>query len=241
VSRLLGYGLELPSTVIAADDRDPWVSWRHHLERTGYQRGGVDIVAPVGTRIYSRARGRVMFLKNQGSAGNQIIVAHDLNPGWADVLSHVVNARAYDDGVMVERGDMIGWTGDSGGVSPHLHWHLLDPQGNRRNPWDYFTDGGSTDPAGGGTVTPIPTTPAEKEAIMDKALEFSRDSDGRRFILYAPDGVNLGFTSAAAYGVVRANMKKAGLAESDFVDLGTIGSASVGWLVKAWPGTNVTI
>lgn len=139
---LKNYFLESPNVVILDDKRDPYTSWQNHLDRTNGQRGGVDVVAVIGTPVIARTAGTVRRLPNNGSAGNSMEFAHDDNPGWRDVFSHLSGYVTTDriGGSHFERGDTIAWSGNTGGVAPHLHWHLLDPNGNRRNPWDYFSE-----------------------------------------------------------------------------------------------------
>ncbi|WBU37619.1 M23 family metallopeptidase [Homoserinibacter sp. YIM 151385] len=139
---LINYFLAEPSTVIALDDRDPRVSWQHHLDRTrrdpGGPRGGIDIVAPIGTPVYARTDGTMRHKPKNGSAGNSCEFEHTANPGWRDVFSHL-SAYVGKSGRKFAAGEIVGYTGNTGGVAPHLHWHLLDPKGVRRNPWDYFS------------------------------------------------------------------------------------------------------
>jgi hypothetical protein len=133
---LSNYILNGPSTVILDDDRDPYVSWQNHLARAG--RGGVDLVADIGTPVLAPTAGTVDRLPNNGTAGNSMRFAHDANPGWSDVFSHL-DSYVGDDFQHFNQGDVIAYTGDSGGVVQHLHRHLLDPAGNRQNPWSFFT------------------------------------------------------------------------------------------------------
>lgn len=136
---LINYILNGPRTVIEADSRDPFVSWRHHIERTrNSARGGVDLVAPVGTPVYAPTDGRMRQVPNDGGAGNSSRFEHRHNVGWSDVFSHLsryVGANLQQ----FRQGDLIAFSGDSGDVAQHLHRHLLDPRGNRRNPWDHFS------------------------------------------------------------------------------------------------------
>jgi murein DD-endopeptidase MepM/ murein hydrolase activator NlpD len=155
---LNNYILNGPRTVIEDDDRDPHVSWQHHVERAG--RGGVDLVAAVGTPVYAPTDGVMDRRPNDGSAGNSCRFVHDDNPGWADVFSHL-SSYVGKDYQHFGQGDLIAYSGNSGGVVQHLHRHLLDPQGNRRNPWDYFS--GSS--AAGTIGTPIDNTTEPKEDI----------------------------------------------------------------------------
>lgn len=135
---LNNYQKASPSTVIASDERDPYVSWQHHLNRTAGARGGVDIVAAIGTPVIARTAGTMRRVPNNGSAGNSCRFEHDSNPGWHDVFSHL-STYVGVDGQHFNAGDVVAYTGNTGNVAEHLHWHLVDPSGVRRNPWDYFS------------------------------------------------------------------------------------------------------
>lgn len=165
---LIDYVLNGPSTVIAEDDRDPYVSWQHHLERTDGLRGGVDLVAAVGTPILAPTAGTMAHVPNDGSAGNSCRFYHDMNAGWKDVFSHISRYVGLS-GQHFDQGEIIAYSGDSGGVAPHVHRHLLDPQNIRRNPWDYFT---ASSTAGGGST---PIAPEEDDVPI---LELIQTPDG---------------------------------------------------------------
>jgi len=135
---LRNYANYSPSTVILDDDRDPFVSWQHHLERTG--RGGVDIVAVVGTPVLAPTGGVMDHVPGDGGAGNSCRFRHDDNPGWADVFSHLDRYEGTS-GQHFREGEVIAYSGDTGDVVQHLHRHLLDPDGVRQNPWDQFSSG----------------------------------------------------------------------------------------------------
>lgn len=133
--------------VIADDNRDPFQSWRNHRSRTPASLGGVDCVAQtVGTPLYAPDDCSVSFDEDRGSAGNVIV----MNMGaYTDEFMHA--SRGFDKSG-VKKGELVGWSGNSGGVAPHVHWHRLGPwyndqwgSTNRYNPWNFF---GST--AGGG-------------------------------------------------------------------------------------------
>lgn len=141
---LNNYRLRTPDRVISDDANDPYVSWANHLARTSGLRGGVDLIAAVGTPIYARTAGRMIQIPDDGSAGNSCRFYHRDNVGWKDVFSHLSSYRtpknpnglnAFD----YEAGDIVAYSGNSGNVVQHLHWHLLDVDGIRRNPWDYFS------------------------------------------------------------------------------------------------------
>ena len=133
---LNGYVLNGPAIVIQTDSRDPYVSWQHHLIRAG--RGGVDLVAVVDTPVYAPTAGVWRWLPDNYSAGNSGQFGHDANPGWSDVFSHLSRYVGWS-GKHFEQGEVIAYTGNTGGVDQHLHRHLLDPEGERQNPWLYFS------------------------------------------------------------------------------------------------------
>jgi murein DD-endopeptidase MepM/ murein hydrolase activator NlpD len=182
---LRNYILNGPTTVILADNRDAAVSWRNHVTRAGRLRGGVDLVAPVGTPILAPTPGRWYHLPNNGTAGNSGILKHELNPGWGDVFSHL-SRYVGASGQHFNQGDVIGYSGTSGGVAPHVHRHLLDPTITRRNPWDYFNPVAA--PAGGGTTT-IPTpTPTRKKNRMNLVW----DTSGTGYLVTEDGVIGLG-------------------------------------------------
>lgn len=138
---LAGFRIFPPSTVILADQRDPDVSWARHERTAGPGRGGVDVVAAVGTPVYAWADGTVKYVSNDGSAGNvaRLYLTHD--PGWVLDYKHLSRFASPLNGV-VKRGSLIGWSGDSGAPGqPHVHYNLVDPSGIRRNPWNYIDTG----------------------------------------------------------------------------------------------------
>lgn len=172
---LQGFQVQSPSTVILDDDRDPDVSWANHESRYPGQsnRGGVDVVAPVGTPVYAWADGTVLHQPNNGSAGNviRLSLAHD--PGWFLDYKHL-SRYAVSHGTWVQRGTLIGYSGTSGGVAPHVHYNLVDPRGIRRNPWHYI-EGGT---ASAGQITPV----QEDDMFSDQdrhALTLILESQGR--------------------------------------------------------------
>lgn len=168
---LKNYALFPPSTVIQVDDRDPWVSWKNHLARTDNLRGGVDIVAAVGTPVYAPTDGVWIHFPNNGGAGNSGEFAHDDNKGWRDVFSHL-SRYVGESGRHFNKGEIIAYSGNTGGVTQHLHRHLLDPNNRRRNPWDFFE---TLKPATGGK--PINSSPAMTQDQIEEAELMSAKDD----------------------------------------------------------------
>lgn len=130
--------------VIKDDDRNPDTSWQNHLERGS--AGGVDCVAPMRTKLYAPTDCIVSSYWG-GTGGRTIRMAEvDGNrrpTGWLDEFMHTDEAPVTG---FVPAGGFVGYSGDSGGdYAPHVHWHRIDSQGRRRNPWHYFT----SSPSGG--------------------------------------------------------------------------------------------
>lgn len=174
---MTGYANVNDFIVILADDRDPDVSWQNHLDRGS--AGGVDCVAPMRTPVYAPVAGRLdsAWL---GTGGLTARIWQD--DGWRDEVMHMDEVLPHRD---VELGQLIGYSGDSGGdYDPHVHWHRVDPNGNRQNPWHYFT----SSPAGGGSVIPNPGKVKHMQlAYIPKGASNGKDSlfllFGERFYL----------------------------------------------------------
>ena len=83
---------------------------------------GVDLAMPEGTPIHAAADGIARTGVQERGAGNYIAVDHDGNAGTRYMhLSRV----AVQDGQAVQRGDVIGYSGDTGGgTGPHLHFEV---------------------------------------------------------------------------------------------------------------------
>lgn len=193
---LNNYILNGPSTVILYDKRDPFVSWQNHLNRTGGHNGGVDVVAPIGTPVLAPTPGKWFHLPRNGTAGNSGVFKHDLNHNWSDVFSHLSRYVGYS-GQHFNQGDVIGYSGNTGGVAPHVHRHLLDPRGVRRNPWSYFSPASSS---AGGSVTPIPApAPAPTPIRKKNRMNLVWDTEGTGYLV-TEDGV-LGLASPQVYGL----------------------------------------
>jgi hypothetical protein len=150
---VLKYGIPPGNPTVVWDDvegvpgsatNDPYVSWQYHLGRTGGLRGGVDMTAR-WVPVYAPIDCRVEHYS--GGAGTAVRMWAADGSGWSDVFDHL-SAISVPNNAVVPYGGRVGTSGDTGAAgAPHLHWHRLDPSGNRRNPWDYFTDG-TTNPGG---------------------------------------------------------------------------------------------
>ena len=84
---------------------------------------GVDIRADRGTPVRAPAGGTVTFAASQQEYGNTIILDHGQDV--RSVYGHL-SQRAVQQGDRVERGQVIGYSGNTGrSTGPHLHFTVL--------------------------------------------------------------------------------------------------------------------
>lgn len=98
-------------------------------QRGGYKgkwHNGIDIGAPVGTPVFAAEKGRVTAVANQdrycshGAYGKFITISHDNN--LTTLYGHL-SLQVVTEGQVVNRGDLIGYTGMTGYTTgPHLHF-----------------------------------------------------------------------------------------------------------------------
>jgi murein DD-endopeptidase len=118
--------------------------WKEHIARGSL--GGIDFAVPVGTPILAPAKGRIENTPNNGTGGNTVTLWHEtpgLGLGYHDQFLHLskfVKPGHYN------QGDIIGYSGGKAGApgagsstGPHIHWHLILPNGKRVNPLSYLT------------------------------------------------------------------------------------------------------
>jgi murein DD-endopeptidase MepM/ murein hydrolase activator NlpD len=98
---------------------------------------GLDIRAERGTAIYAPANGSVVLAGNHQEYGNAIILDHGQDV--RSLYGHLSRLNVQP-GQRVERGGLIGWTGNTGRSSgPHLHYEIL-VRGQAVNPRAYLWD-----------------------------------------------------------------------------------------------------
>jgi murein DD-endopeptidase MepM/ murein hydrolase activator NlpD len=98
---------------------------------------GLDISAPLGTKIQSPADGVVIFVGEKGGYGNAITVSH--GRGLVTHYGHLdgFNVRV---GQQVRRGSVLGYVGSTGrSTAPHLHYEVW-VGGANQNPLQYILD-----------------------------------------------------------------------------------------------------
>ena len=96
---------------------------------------GQDITVAKGTPIYAPANGVVKRAYYIGGFGNHIKLEHD--HGYVTVFAHL-SKISVRHGQKFKRGDLIGYTGNTGrSTAPHLHYEV-HYYGTPKNPMDYF-------------------------------------------------------------------------------------------------------
>lgn len=102
----------------------------------GYHEG-VDLRSPTGYEVYAAMDGVVQIAATGRMYGNQVWLGHDLEKDMVQtVYAHLYKiAPGINRGKHVKRGELLGWSGNTGNsVGAHLHFGLrvngkwLDPQ-----------------------------------------------------------------------------------------------------------------
>ena len=128
-------GISYVDSLGSRDLSDPFGLIYRNNKKLGHF--GVDIRVPVGTSVMSTNRGKVVLVaKNFSKEGNMIIINHGL--GIFSVYMHLSKINVID-GDLVERGQIIGLSGETGaGVrEPHLHFSIKI-QGNYIDPLNFI-------------------------------------------------------------------------------------------------------
>ncbi len=86
---------------------------------------GVDMAAPIGTRIKAASNGVIDFIGVKSGYGNVIVLKHANN--ISTVYGHMSRfGEGMHHGSKVEQGDVIGYVGMTGlATGPHLHYEFL--------------------------------------------------------------------------------------------------------------------
>lgn len=92
----------------------------------GKWHNGIDFAAPIGTPVFSAEKGIVKSVGNQdvycykGAYGKFILISHENN--LTTLYAHL-SLQVVREGQAVERGDLIGYVGNTGySTGPHLHF-----------------------------------------------------------------------------------------------------------------------
>jgi len=99
---------------------------------------GQDITVNQGTPIYTPADGKVKIVRYMGGYGKAIKIDHGY--GYTTLYGHLSKFNVKYNQI-VKRGDIIGYTGNTGrSTAPHLHYEV-HYYGKPQNPLDYFFSG----------------------------------------------------------------------------------------------------
>jgi murein DD-endopeptidase MepM/ murein hydrolase activator NlpD len=97
---------------------------------------GVDLVAPSGSWVVAAREGKVTDAGRARACGWYVTVEHA--NGWRTVYCHLRSdprRLGITEGVEVPAMGVVGEVGSTGhSTGPHLHFSLLDHQGNARDP-----------------------------------------------------------------------------------------------------------
>jgi len=96
----------------------------HPIFRDWRAHKGVDMHAPIGTKVRTTADGTIKFIGRQSGYGNVIIVQH--NTRYQTLYAHLNEfAHGLEQGSRVIQGDVIGTVGMTGwSTGPHLHFEF---------------------------------------------------------------------------------------------------------------------
>jgi murein DD-endopeptidase MepM/ murein hydrolase activator NlpD len=98
---------------------------------------GIDIITDVGTKVIAPGKGKVIFVGYKGSFGMTIQVDHGF--GYRTLYAHL-SRSLVKTGEMVERGDQIAITGNTGlSTGPHLHYEV-EHNGVKQDPVKFIFD-----------------------------------------------------------------------------------------------------
>ncbi len=113
--------------------------WRdtHPVYGDARMHYGVDLDAPIGTPVYASRSGLVYYTDyEEGGAGNYVMLEH--GNGYRSVYMHL-SYYIVSMGEYVTAGQIIGYSGATGGVTgPHLHFGIM-VDGEYVNPMPYIT------------------------------------------------------------------------------------------------------
>jgi murein DD-endopeptidase MepM/ murein hydrolase activator NlpD len=108
----------------------------HPIYKTQMMHWGVDFTAPTGTEIYCTGNGKVVDVSyEKRGLGYHVVVDHGF--GYQTVYAHMSKV-AVKKGQKVNRGEVLGYVGNTGtSTGPHLHYEVVK-SGKRINPINFF-------------------------------------------------------------------------------------------------------
>ena len=132
----------------------------HPIYKTSMMHTGMDFTAPIGTPIYATGNGTVESTEYNGRGyGNNIIINHGF--GYKTLYGHMSRFNVRN-GQRINRGDIIGYVGNTGSsTGPHVHYEVIR-NGNKINPINFFYND---------------LTPAEFEKMLEIASQQNQSFD----------------------------------------------------------------
>jgi murein DD-endopeptidase MepM/ murein hydrolase activator NlpD len=111
--------------------------WRiHPIYKISKFHYGMDFTAPLGTEVYATGNGTISdMLSSQRGLGKHIKIDHGF--GYTSLYAHLSNFNVRV-GQKVQRGDIIGYVGNTGtSVANHLHYEIK-LNGKNVDPVNYY-------------------------------------------------------------------------------------------------------
>lgn len=108
----------------------------HPINKVRHVHTGIDFMAKTGTPVVATADGEIIV---SGVKGNGYGIHVDINHGYGYVTKYAhLSKVTVSVGQKVKRGDVIGYTGNTGlSKGPHLHYEI-EKNGQKINPIDFF-------------------------------------------------------------------------------------------------------
>ena len=99
---------------------------------------GQDFRCPIGTPVYATGAGTIAFAGNEHDGyGNQVLIDHGY--GYRTLYGHL-SRWTVQQGQKIKRGDLLGYSGNTGLSSgPHLHYQIF-LYGEVANPLNFFSN-----------------------------------------------------------------------------------------------------
>ena len=109
--------------------------------RGNHSHSGVDYKAPAGTPIRTCRGGCVTRINwNHDYNGNCVEIG--IGSGYSEIFLHLQSiADGIHEGVILEKGDVIGYVGNTGvtSTSAHVHYQINDENGNSIDPYLFYS------------------------------------------------------------------------------------------------------
>ncbi len=111
----------------------------HPVLKVKRLHGGLDFNAPRGTPVHATGDGVIVRVGTSAGYGRFVKIRHE-TAGLTTVYGHLSRVpREIRPGISIGRGDVIGFSGDTGlANAPHLHYEVQDLEGRSLNPIYFF-------------------------------------------------------------------------------------------------------